>query len=106
MLTLICKVRDIADGELYRFEAGENAFLVTRFGNEFVVTQASCTHEEADLTLGILAGRTVTCPLHQARFDLESGEVISGPDSEEPSSIKPLKVYPTKVEDGELYADI
>lgn len=79
---------------------------MTRLGEKYVVTQASCSHEEADLTLGILIGKAVTCPLHQAKFDLETGSVLSGPDGEEPGSIKPLSIYQTSVENGDLYADI
>ena len=79
---------------------------MTRLGEKYVVTQASCSHEEADLTLGILMGKAVTCPLHQAKFDLETGSVLSGPDGEEPNSIKPLAVYQTSVENGDLYAEI
>jgi nitrite reductase/ring-hydroxylating ferredoxin subunit len=106
LYTRICKASEISEGELYRFETGEMAFLVTRFGEHYMVTQASCTHEEADLTLGILSGKSVTCPLHRAKFDLESGTVLTGPDGEDPETIRPLKVYPTRIEDGILYADL
>lgn len=106
MLTKICNASEISEGELYRFDVGSNSFLVTRLGEKYVVTQASCSHEEADLTLGILMGKAVTCPLHQAKFDLETGSVLFGPEGEDPDSIKPLTVYPTKVEEGVLYADV
>ncbi len=106
MDTRICKTSEISEGELYRFEVGDRAFLVTRFGENYVVTQASCSHEEADLTLGILSRKSVTCPLHQAKFDLESGEVLIGPDGEAPDTISSLRVYSTLIRDNNLYADI
>jgi 3-phenylpropionate/trans-cinnamate dioxygenase ferredoxin component len=104
--TRVCKVSEIQEGELYRFDAGEHPLLVTRSADKFIVTKAICTHEEADLTLGILSEGVITCPLHQARFDLESGAVLSGPDGDSPDSIPSLRVYVTRVENGDLFADI
>jgi 3-phenylpropionate/trans-cinnamate dioxygenase ferredoxin component len=106
MFTRICKTSDIQDGELYRFDIGEKTLLVARFQEEFAVTASICTHEESDLTLGIFSGHTVTCPLHQAKFDLQDGNVLSGPNGDSPDSIPPLKVYATRVENGELLADL
>ena len=102
----ICRASEITEGELYRFEVGELALLVTKLGDRYIMTQATCTHEEADLTLGILSDRSVTCPLHRAKFDLESGGVLTGPDGEDPETIRPLRIYPTRVENDILYADI
>lgn len=102
----ICKASEIAEGELYRFEVGELALLVTKVGDRHIITQASCSHEEADLTLGILSSKSITCPLHQARFDLESGTVLAGPDGEDPETIRPLKTYQPMVENDILYVDI
>ncbi|MHB1869001.1 MAG: Rieske (2Fe-2S) protein [Nitrososphaerales archaeon] len=106
MLTRICKISEIQDGELYRFDINEKPLLVARYSERFVVTRAICTHEEADLTLGIFSGETVTCPLHQAKFDILTGTVLSGPNGDAPDTIPSLMVYSTKVENGELFADL
>ena len=106
VFTRICKISEIQDAELYRYEIGEKTLLVARSEGKFEVTGAVCTHEEADLTLGIFTGKTITCPLHQAKFNLESGAVLSGPDGHSPDSIPALKIYSTKVENGDLFADL
>lgn len=106
LFTRICSVSDLQENELYRYEVGDRTLLVARIDRRIVVTDAICTHEEADLTLGIFTGRTVTCPLHQAKFDLESGAVLSGPNGDAASSIPELKVYNTKIENGNLLADL
>ena len=106
MFTRICKISEIQDAELYRYEVGEKTLLVARSGREICGNGAVCTHEEADLTLGIFSGKTITCPLHQAKFSLDSGEVLSGPNGDSPDSIPALKVYSTKVENGESFADL
>ena len=106
MLTRICKVSEIQDGELYRFDVKDKALLVVQFQGSFFVTDSTCTHEEADLSLGMFSAGVVTCPLHRARFDVETGDVISGPDGGPATEIPKLKAYPTRVEGGELFADL
>jgi nitrite reductase/ring-hydroxylating ferredoxin subunit len=106
MFTAVCKVSDLQEGELYRFDIGELPLLVVRFGGKIFATNSICTHEEADLSLGMFGEGVVTCPLHRAKFRIESGEVLSGPDGGPPSEIPRLKVYVTKIENGELFVDL
>ena len=106
MFYRVCNESEINDGEIYRFDIEGQHLLVSKLEERFIVTQAICTHEEADLTLGILLGKSITCPLHQAKFELDSGRVISGPDGDSPDTIKPLQVFPSKVENGELLVDL
>jgi nitrite reductase/ring-hydroxylating ferredoxin subunit len=58
-------------------------------------TQARCTHRQAPLSKGTLAGATVTCPLHGAQFDVCTGAVLRGP------ARQPLLTYVVIVE-GEV----
>lgn len=44
-----------------------------------------CTHEEAYLSDGDLAGHEIECPLHGSRFNVETGEV-SGLPAEIPAT--------------------
>jgi 3-phenylpropionate/trans-cinnamate dioxygenase ferredoxin component len=106
MFVPVCKVIDIQEGELLRFDVKNKALLVVKFQGDFYVTDSTCTHEEADLSLGMFSNGVVTCPLHRARFDVENGRVISGPDGSPSSDISKIKVYSTKIEDGEIWADI
>ncbi len=106
MFTRICKVSEIQEGELYRFDVRDKALLVVRFQGSFFVTDSTCTHEEADLSLGMFSGGVVSCPLHRARFDVETGDVIAGPDGGPPTVISKLKTYSTRIEGGELLADL
>jgi 3-phenylpropionate/trans-cinnamate dioxygenase ferredoxin subunit len=106
MFTFICKTSEISEGELFRFDVQEKALLVTIFDGSYFVADSTCTHEEADLSLGMFSSGALTCPLHRAKFDVKTGTVLSGPDGSEPTSILSLKIYPSKVENGELWADI
>jgi 3-phenylpropionate/trans-cinnamate dioxygenase ferredoxin subunit len=59
-----------------------------------------CTHEFAMLTDGWVEEGCIECPLHQARFDLRTGEALTAP------AVEPIKVYPLKVEGGKVLVDL
>ncbi len=61
-----------------------------------------CPHARGPLNEGETAcdadGRcTVSCPWHDARFDLETGEVVDG------IATRPIAPYPVEVRDGRIY---
>ncbi|MEN8175332.1 MAG: nitrite reductase small subunit NirD [Pseudomonadota bacterium] len=56
----------------------------------------ACPHQGGPLSQGIVHGGTVTCPLHNWKIDLASGEA-QGPDEGCTNS------YPVKVENGVIY---
>ena len=56
----------------------------------------SCPHKGGFLSQGIVHGTSVTCPLHNWKIDLASGEAL-GPDE------GCTNVFPTKIEDGMVY---
>jgi nitrite reductase (NADH) small subunit len=55
-----------------------------------------CPHKGGPLSQGIVHGETVTCPLHNWKIDLASGEA-RGPDQ------GCAQRYPVKVENGAVY---
>ena len=58
-----------------------------------------CPHKQGPLSQGIVHGSSVTCPLHNWKIDLASGEAL-GPDQ------GCTNVYPVKVEDGMVYLSL
>jgi len=55
-----------------------------------------CPHRQGPLSQGIVHDTTVTCPLHNWKIDLASGEA-KGPDE------GCTRTYPIKVENGRIY---
>lgn len=80
--------------------------MVTRIGDYFFASSALCTHEEADLTLGILNGDVITCPLHGAKFEIRTGKVLEGPNGTGPDRIHSLKTYVIQASEDELWIDL
>jgi nitrite reductase (NADH) small subunit len=46
-------------------------------GDRFLAVENSCPHRGGPLSDGIVSGRTVVCPLHGWKIDLESGQVTN-----------------------------
>ncbi|WP_437746974.1 Rieske (2Fe-2S) protein [Sorangium sp. So ce1504] len=80
----------IPPGEGRAFEVGSEriAVFVARDGRVFA-TQASCPHRGGPLVDGLLGGCTLICPLHAQKFNLETGEALSGGEG--------LKTYPVRL---------
>ncbi len=64
--------------------------------NQVFALKDSCPHKGGPLSQGIVHGSTVTCPLHNWKIDLRSGEAL-GPDE------GCTNRFPVKVEDGKVY---
>ena len=58
-----------------------------------------CPHKGGPLSEGIVHGASVTCPLHNWVFSLETGKA-QGADSGE------IATYPVRLEDGRILLDI
>ena len=54
---------------------------VTRIGDEVFAIADTCSHSEASLSEGDVAGSKIECWLHGAEFDLRTGEVATPPAS-------------------------
>jgi nitrite reductase (NADH) small subunit len=55
-----------------------------------------CPHKGGPLSQGMVHGTSVTCPLHNWKIDLASGEALG-------SDQGCVKTYEVKVEDGTVY---
>jgi nitrite reductase/ring-hydroxylating ferredoxin subunit/uncharacterized membrane protein len=68
--------------------------VLARADDRIVAFQDHCTHRGGPLADGTLACNLVTCPWHGSQFDVETGEVVSGPAEEG------IRIYPVQI-DGE-----
>jgi nitrite reductase (NADH) small subunit len=66
--------------------------------DEVFALNNSCPHKGGPLSEGIVHGASVTCPLHNWVFSLETGQV-QGADNGR------VDTYPAKVENGRILLD-
>ncbi len=101
MLFKACKTDQLKPGEALRLEA-EPPIALYRLSDGYYATQDTCTHAQASLAAGDvdLEECTVECPYHGSIFDIRSGHALSPPAS------RPLRTFPVKIIDGEVFIEI
>lgn len=73
----IARSEDLGEGQGRAYRAGPHAVAVFRTGGGLYAIDSACTHEDGPLDEGELDGLIVTCPYHDWRFSVESGECLS-----------------------------
>jgi sulfite reductase beta subunit-like hemoprotein/nitrite reductase/ring-hydroxylating ferredoxin subunit len=90
----VARELDLAPGKATTVDVRDQAVALANVGGAFCAIQDACPHAGASLGEGKLDGWALQCPLHDASFDVRSGEVLGGPASTDAAA------YPVKVEDG------
>ena len=120
----VLKIEELCESEVRRCRVRRQEALVFRQGGEATAVKARCTHLPVRLPAKQQDG-IVTCPFHEARFELASGECVRGPTSGEWQGRMPLGIgkvaaafvsgkfrraslqsYPARVVDGEVQVDV
>ncbi len=77
--------------------------------------QAQCPHMKLPLKKATITKQCeLVCPFHKSTFDLDTGAVVSwspwppvvGPLLGKVSCSTPLHIYPTRVEDDQIFVDL
>lgn len=71
-----------------------------KLGEEFVATNAWCSHQRAIIVHGDISNGEIECPLHAARFDLRTGKNLCLP------AVRPIARYDVKVENGKIFINV
>jgi nitrite reductase/ring-hydroxylating ferredoxin subunit len=80
-------------------EHGGWRYAVFDHDGRFVVTDAACPHRGGPLIEATVRNGCLVCPWHWYAFDLDSGVCRS-------AVATPLTIYPARVRDGEVIAEI
>lgn len=75
----VLSARELPAGALRRVSRGDLDILLAHTPAGIVATDDRCPHMSAPLSIGELDGCVVTCPLHDGRFDLCSGDPVQMP---------------------------
>ncbi len=88
---------EVKEGQPAVVEVGEASVLLVRIDGQIHACAGKCTHYGAPLADGLLRGTVITCPWHNARFDVTSGRMVA------PPALDHLTCYAVKVEAGAIY---
>ncbi len=92
----VATTSDVPPGTIKAVEVEGERIALCNVDGEFRAVQDECTHEHFPLSEGQLEGDVLTCSLHGARFDVETGEVLGLPADE------PVKIYQVRVEGEDI----
>jgi nitrite reductase (NADH) small subunit len=73
----VCALEDIPPRGARRIGNGAKPVAIFRTGEDEVFALVDrCPHKQGPLSMGIVHGSSVTCPLHGMKIDLASGELM------------------------------
>ena len=78
-----------------RISFGDMEVALFNLGDEYCAVDNRCPHKQGPLADGIVSGKSVFCPLHSLKINLENGCATVGSGC--------VKVYPVKVIGGKIY---
>lgn len=96
----VARTNEIEPGQAKIVDVKGKEIALFNVGGEYFAIDNMCTHEEASLAEGEIAGYEVTCPLHGAKFDVRSGAVLGPPAYEDVVS------YPVRVSGSDVEVDV
>jgi 3-phenylpropionate/trans-cinnamate dioxygenase ferredoxin subunit len=92
----VASLDEVPPGTMLQVELDGQKIVLAHVGERVFALHDQCTHEEFPLSSGELVGQQITCVLHGARFDLETGAPRALP------AVRPVKTYETRVEGEEI----
>lgn len=95
-LLSLCPTNDVPEGGALKVERDGLILAVFNLGNQFYVTDDTCTHGPGSLSEGEIDGDIVECNFHNGCFNIKTGEVTA------PPCMVPLRTYKVQVVDGQV----
>ncbi len=88
----VARTADVPPGSVVRVDVDGHRVALANVDGQFYAIDDTCTHEDASLSEGGIAGEIVVCPKHGSRFNVKTGRVMSLP------AVRSVAVYPVRVE--------
>jgi MocE subfamily Rieske [2Fe-2S] domain protein len=97
----VCAAADLGLADVIRFDHGRRTYALYRDGEgQLYATDGVCTHGNTHLGDGLVIGKTIECPKHNGRFNLQDGSPAR------PPVCLALATYPIEERRGRLYLNV
>ncbi len=97
MRVLVGTTSELPEGSQTAVMVEGKSVVVINFEGQYYALRNNCSHKDYPLLGGGVSGGRVTCEKHGAKFELATGKAKVLP------AVKPVPIYKTEVEDGEVY---
>jgi 3-phenylpropionate/trans-cinnamate dioxygenase ferredoxin component len=97
----VAALDELPDGSVMGVEVGGERICLANCEGEIYAFADNCSHRDFPLSNGELDADdcSITCEWHGAAFDIRSGRPLCLP------AVKPIAVYPCRVEEGAILVD-
>jgi nitrite reductase/ring-hydroxylating ferredoxin subunit len=92
----VARLDEVPENELKGVQVDGRKIVLANRGGRIFALEDRCSHEEFPLSEGEVTGDQLTCILHGARFDLETGTAKALP------AVRPVKTYECRIEGEEI----
>lgn len=92
----VARLDEVPSGTMLAVELDGEKIVLAHVGDRVFALHDQCSHEEFPLSSGELVGEQITCVLHGARFDLETGAPRALP------AVRPVRTYEARVEGEDI----
>jgi 3-phenylpropionate/trans-cinnamate dioxygenase ferredoxin component len=89
-----CQTSELDDGATKPVDLGGTPVLLCRTQDRIYAVINKCSHAEEKLECGRMRRGWIACPVHGARFDLETGEPLN------PPATQPIRTFEVRIVDG------
>ena len=96
----VAKVSELSPGQMKMVVADQERLLLVNMAGTFYAISDACGHDWAPLSRGKLEGHVVVCPRHFARYDVRTGQLLSGPLADD------VPVYEVRIEEDTVYVKL
>jgi 3-phenylpropionate/trans-cinnamate dioxygenase ferredoxin subunit len=90
----VAKLEDVPPGGKKCVEVAGEAVLLCHSKNRIFAVENRCSHALETIDGGRMRSGWIACPVHGARFDLETGAPLN------PPAMLPIKTYEVRVDDN------
>jgi 3-phenylpropionate/trans-cinnamate dioxygenase ferredoxin subunit len=89
--TAVATLAEVPAGTKKVFEVGGVPVLLCHTADRVFAVRNECSHAHETLDCGRMRGGWISCPVHGARFDLETGEPLN------PPATQPIETFEVRV---------
>ncbi|HEX7852390.1 MAG TPA: non-heme iron oxygenase ferredoxin subunit [Sphingobium sp.] len=96
----VAKVEDVPPGQVKLVEVAGKPILLCHTKDRIFAVINKCSHAEEKLDCGRMRSGWIACPVHGARFNLETGAAMN------PPATQPIETFAVQVANGMIEVEV
>ncbi len=96
----VARLEDVRENELTGVTAEDLAIVLVNSGGKLYALEDCCSHEQYPLSDGEVVAGEITCMLHGARFDIETGAPRALP------AVRGVRTFQVRVVGDDIQVDL